>query len=208
MLPTKVLIADDHPLIREGVRACIESPNIEVVGEATNGQEAVTLAQSLNPDIIIMDIHMPELTGLEATREIKKKNPRIHVLILSMHDDPEYVREFIDSGAQGYLLKDSGLHLLAEAIQALKEGHAFFSAKVSQSLLQTLRAADIQESPLSKREQEVLIHLARGASYKKAAQQLGIEVSTIKRHRHNILNKLELDTTEDLVKYALKNRLI
>jgi len=215
MKPLRILIADDHEFIRRGIRAVLEKqPNCEIVGEAGDGREAVQLAATSLPDIAILDVTMPELNGFDATRQMLQENPNIKVLVLSMHESEQIVREVLASGARGYILKsDAGRDLLS-AVDSLASGKPFFTSKVSELLLNVYlkRGAAPQESGdapsvLTAREREILQLLAQGKSNKEVATTLYISVRTVETHRSNMMSKLNLHSMAELVRYALKNQI-
>jgi DNA-binding NarL/FixJ family response regulator len=212
---THVLVADDHAVVRKGLRSMLEShPGWEVSAEATNGREAVALSLEHKPDIVVMDINMPELNGLEATRQICKALPETRVLILSAHDSEQLVREMLVSGARGYVLKaDAGEDLIA-AVEALTVGRLFFTSSVSEFVMRGLRTGEeggkFPELPprLSPREREVIQLLAEGKTNKEVAARLDISVKTAETHRKHIMDKLDLHSLSDLVRYAIQNGII
>jgi len=212
MKERRILIADDHELLRRGLAATLaERPGWNVVGEAGTGREAVEAAATLAPDVIILDLSMPELNGLEATRQILANHPDIRILILTMHDSEQVVRDVLDAGAQGYLLKsDAGRDLLA-AVEALLEDRPYFTSKVARMVLHGyLRPSENEASasPLSSREREIVQLLAEGNSNKEVATHLGISVKTAETHRTNIMRKLNFRSITDLVRYAIRNHII
>jgi DNA-binding NarL/FixJ family response regulator len=210
--PLRILIADDHEIVRRGLRALLETrPDWEVVGEAVTGRQAVEEARRLVPDVVIMDITMPEMNGLEATRQVRKEVPEIEVLVLSVHDSEQLVREVLEAGARGYVLKsDAGRDLVA-AVESMCQHKPFFTAKVSEMMLEGfLRGgpAEAQKLPpaLTAREREIVQLLAEGKSNKEAADVLGISVKTVETHRSHVMAKLNLHSMSDLVRYAVRNR--
>jgi DNA-binding NarL/FixJ family response regulator len=212
--PLRILIADDHEIVRRGLRALLETrPDWEVVGEAVTGRQAVEEARRLVPDVVIMDITMPEMNGLEATRQVRKEVPEIEVLVLSVHDSEQLVREVLEAGARGYVLKsDAGRDLVA-AVESMCQHKPFFTAKVSEMMLEGfLRggSAEAQKLPpaLTAREREIVQLLAEGKSNKEAADVLGISVKTVETHRSHVMAKLNLHSMSDLVRYAVRNRFI
>ena len=217
MKKTRILVADDHELVRRGVLASIQQfrPDWEVCGEASNGREAVASAASLKPDIVVMDISMPEMNGLEATRQILKENPEIEVLILSMHESEQLVHEVLASGARGYVLKaDAGNDLIA-ALEALRQHKLFFTSRISEVVLRGYltgpRSAGGDAGltgQLSQREREILQLVAEGKSNKEVATTLNLSVKTVETHRARIMEKLDLHTVSDLIRYAVRNHVI
>jgi DNA-binding NarL/FixJ family response regulator len=211
---TRILIADDHDLMRRGIRELLETqPGWQVCGEASNGREAVELATKLKPQIAIVDIGMPELNGLEATRAIKKACPHTEVLIFTMHETEQLVRDLLAAGALGYVLKSDASRHLISAVEALTQHKPFFSAKVSEQVLDGYLKAQPAEtigpvSRLTPREREIVQLLAEGKSNKEVADRLGISVKTAETHRAAIMRKLELPSLPDLVRYAIRNKII
>jgi len=215
MAKTKVLLADDHRLMRAGLRFVIEqNPEFTVVGEADDGRQAVSMAESLRPDVVVMDIGMPNLNGIEAARQITAAQPEISVVMLSMHSDEGYVLRALKAGAKAYLLKDSAEADLGQAIEAVRGGKSFFSPAVSRLLLEDyvrkLKRAGVEDSfdLLSAREREVLQLVAEGKSSKEIATLLNLSVYTVETHRSNILQKLNLHGIPDLILYAVRKGLI
>jgi two-component system, NarL family, response regulator NreC len=215
MAKTKVLLADDHRLMRAGLRFVIEqNPEFIVVGEADDGRQAVSMAESLGPDVVVMDIGMPSLNGIEAARQITASQPEISVVMLSMHSDEGYVLRALKAGAKAYLLKDSAEADLGQAIEAVRGGKSFFSPAVSRLLLEDyvrkLKRAGVEDSfdLLSAREREVLQLVAEGKSSKEIATLLNLSVYTVETHRSNILQKLNLHGIPDLILYAVRKGLI
>lgn len=205
-----ILLADDHAVVRNGFRMILNAQeDLEVVGEAANGREAVELAQSLQPDIIVMDVTMPELNGIEATRRVCEIAPRTRVLALSMHKDSVYVREILRAGAKGYLLKDSGERDLLEAVRAVGRGDGFLSPSVADAVLNDYRKHVTNPLDLlTTREREVLQWIAEGKTNKEIAQALSLSVYTVEAHRGRILEKLNLHSTGELVRFAVRNGVI
>ena len=208
-----VLVCDDHALFREGVKTILNSqPDIEVVGEAANGKEAVDLALRLKPDVIVMDIAMPILRGFEAVRRIRKAQPEAKVLILTVYDDEDLIARCLDAGAVGYVLKDSPPLQLVYAIRAIHQGRQYLSAGaltgvVRQHVAQTSEFKDSYEL-LSDREREILVLLAEGLSLKDIAAQLHLSVKTVDAHKYNLMRKLDLHHRGELIRYAIRKHLI
>jgi len=206
-----VLLADDHMIVREGLRALLEAEgDIEVVGEAQTGREAVQLTKSLRPGVVVMDIAMPLLNGLEATRRIVKAAPATRVLILSAHGDDEYVRQAVMLGAAGYLVKQTSADLLSKAIREIQKGNTFFSPSVANRLHKlSLESSDgrevikVKKTALSSREVEVLQLIAEGKANKQVARELGISIKTVEKHRQHLMSKLDLHDTAGLTRYAI-----
>jgi DNA-binding NarL/FixJ family response regulator len=208
---TRILVADDHEVVRSGLRMILEKqPGFEVVGEAANGQEAVEAAVALRPDVVVLDYMMPVQNGVEATREIRARSPRTEVLIFTMHDSEAIVEDVLAAGARGYLLKaDANTHLIA-AVQALSRHEAYISGKISANLLDTLltRRQAKKRDVLTPRERAVVQLIAEGNTNKDACARLGVSLKTIESHRAAAMRKLGLHSTADLVRYALRNRMI
>jgi DNA-binding NarL/FixJ family response regulator len=211
----RILVADDHGIIRKGLKLLLERvPGMQVVGEAGDGREAVRLASELHPDVVIMDIAMPLLNGIDATTQILREDPQIGVIILSMHADESYVMRALNAGAKGYLLKDSADDDLPNAVRTVAEGKPFFSPAIAQTLLEDyvrlMREHGVQDSYdlLTEREREVLQLLAEGKSNKEVATVLGLSPYTVESHRNNLMQKLNLHNTADIVLYAVRKSII
>lgn len=206
----RVLLADDHAILRKGVRMLISSqPDMEVVGEAKTGREAIEEARKLKPDVVVMDVSMPELNGIEGTRQICDELDHTRVIGLSMHKDAVYVREILRAGARGYLLKDSDDDDLIRAIRAVSRGEAFLSPAVSDAVLTDYRRhVSNPVDLLTSREREVLALVAEGKTNKEIANQLNVSVYTVESHRGSVMEKLNLHNTGDIVRFALRNGLI
>ncbi|WP_460756936.1 response regulator [Marinomonas epiphytica] len=210
-LPSRlgVLLVDDHTLVLDGLQARLElEENIDIVGTASNGQEALDKAAQLKPDLVLMDVSMPVLNGLEATKRFKAEQPSIKILMLSMHNDKEYILSLIQSGANGYVLKDVSSEELVQAINTVHQGGTYFSAGASASLFSPESNNSAQCDELTKRETAVLKEIASGLLNKEIAQVLDISVRTVETHRQNIKNKLDIHTSAGLVKYAIEHQLI
>jgi DNA-binding NarL/FixJ family response regulator len=211
----RVLIADDHAIVREGIRALLTlSDDIAVVGEAADGHEAVEAARRLNPDIILMDIAMPGLGGLEATIEIKKENPDAKILVLSQYEDREYVRRFLKLGVSGYVLKKAAGSALTAAIRAAARGGLVLDPEIAREAMRDQSAgapASDDSDPydaLTDREKQVLKLVAEGRSNKEVAEVLGISVKTAMSHREHIMQKLDLHSRTELIRFALRKGVI
>ena len=202
----RILLVDDYPMVNDGLRLCLETrDNIEVVDTVRDGQQALSAYDMLKPDIVIMDINMPNMDGLEALEKLKAKHPDVKVIILSMHSSREYVTRAVRSGAKGYLLKDVPFDDVIAAIEATARGATYFSEAASKFLFQRY---DEPEADLSDREKEVLTLIAKGNSNKSIARQLELSVRTAETHRRNIKQKLQLSSTAELTQYAISQGLI
>jgi DNA-binding NarL/FixJ family response regulator len=212
----KVLIVDDHTLFRKGIRKLLESiDGTTIVGEAADGRDAVKKVAALKPNVVLMDISMRDMNGLEATREIRTNFPDTSVILLTMHDNEEHLKQSLEFGASGYLLKDASAQELYLAIEAANRGETYLSPSVSRKMinkfLQVRQQPDQEEhslSALSRRELEILGLLAEGKSNKVIADELCISIKTVEKHRTNIMQKLEIHNIVDLVKYAIKHGII
>ena len=211
-----VLLAEDHMIVREGLRRLLEAESdIEVVGEAANGRQAVAMARKLRPAVVIMDIAMPLLNGLEATRQIRQAVPDVKVLILSAHSDDAYVERVTALGATGYLIKQTSAHFLSEAIREVQKGNTFFSPSIAKRLCHQnqksldrkgrLKAKVVRLSP---REREVLQLIAEGEANKQVAAELGISIKTVEKHRDHLMRKLDIHDTAGLTRYAIEAGII
>jgi two-component system, NarL family, nitrate/nitrite response regulator NarL len=216
MKPITVLLADDHMVVREGLRSLLRAESgLVVVGEASNGRRAVELVQKLRPSVVVMDLAMPQLNGLEATRQILRAAPATKVLILSAHSDDEYVERVLAAGAAGYLLKQSSAEILAQAIRAVEQGRPVFSPTIARRLH---RGGEPPPGPgprggrrrslLTSREEEVLQLVAEGAPNKRVATELGISIKTVEKHRQALMDKLAIHDTAGLTRYAIANGVI
>lgn len=213
MKPTRVLLADDHTLVRAGLRKLLESmPEVTVVGEADDGLALLALAATLQPDLVLMDIAMAGLNGLEATARLLKAQPGIRVLILSMHQNEEYVRQALRNGAMAYLLKDAAPAELELAIQAVQRGETYLSPAVSRGVVsdyvQRLRGDVAPADALTPRQREVLQLVAEGLSTKEIARRLDLSVKTVDTHRSQLMKQLDIHEVAGLVRYALRSGLI
>lgn len=212
----RILVADDHEVVRKGLIAMLQAqPEWQVCGEAEEGRDAVEKAQSLKPDVIILDIGMPNLNGLEATRQILKVNPQARVLILTLHDSDQVVREVLNAGARGFLLKSDAARDLVAAVEALRRNKTYFTSKVASMVLEGYLKAGTKgaavapgRNRLTPREREIVQLLAEGKSTKEVAVALGLSVKTAETHRSNIMRKLQLHSVSDLVLYAVRNNIV
>ena len=215
MKTLRILIADDHGIVRRGLRLQLEQRgDFEVVGEAVDGREAVRTAAELAPDVVIMDIGMPNLNGVQATTQIVKQRPETGVIILSMHSDEGYLRRALAAGAKGYLLKDSADVDLHRAVEAVANGKSFFSPAIANTLLEDYmrqlqqRGLDDSYDLLTDREKEVLQLLAEGRSNKEVATALNLSTATVETHRTHLMQKLDLHNAADIVLYAVRKKII
>jgi DNA-binding NarL/FixJ family response regulator len=209
----RVLIADDHEIVRHGIRTIVRSrPEFEVCAEASDGRQAVQMASSLKPDIVVIDIGMPQLNGLDATRQILQNDPKVQVLVLTMHESEQIVRDVLAAGARGYLLKTDAGRDLISALEALAGHKTFFTSKVAEIVLETYLNGG-SERPVAKdiltaREREVVQLLAEGKSTKEVAVALGLSVKTAETHRSNLMRKLDIHSVGELVLYAVRNNIV
>jgi two-component system response regulator NreC len=215
MPPIRILLADDHTMVRDGLRALLDrQPDLEIVAEAADGRECVQLAEEHSPNVVMMDIAMPQMNGIEATRRILAANPATAVVMLSMHQDESYVLQSLKAGARGFLLKDSPREDVIEAIRTAAQGRSFLSRKVSRMLqedfIEQLQSKGLDDTYdlLTDREREILQLLAEGRANKEVANLLNISPTTVETHRGHILRKLSLHGTADLILYAVRKRII
>ena len=215
MAEIRVLLADDHSLLRKGVKSVLaQDPGIKIVGEADEGAAAIRMAETTGPDVVILDVAMPGLNGLDAAAQITRKGRGIGVIVLSMYSDEEYLVRAVSVGVRGYLLKDSAEPDLVRAVRAVAAGHTFFSPAIADMLLDDylvrLRTQNVQDSYelLTEREKHVLQLLAEGKSNKEVATALSVGLSTIETHRLNLMRKLDLHNTAELVLYAVRKKLL
>jgi DNA-binding NarL/FixJ family response regulator len=208
----RILIADDHDVVRAGIRLLIKKePGWEVCGEAADGRQAIALAEKLQPDVVVLDLTMPELNGLEATRQIKRRMPSVEVVILTAHDDEDFVHQVFDAGARSYILKTEATRHLVPAVRSAHAHKPFFTRKVSEIIFARYLdrgTADPRNNSLTPREHELVQLLAEGKSNKEAAGTFGVSVKTVESHRSAIMHKLALRSVSDLVRYAIRNKII
>ncbi len=212
----RILVVDDHDVVRRGLRSVLEAhPGWQVCAEATNGRDAVAQAEELKPDVIVMDISMPDMNGLEAARQIKKTCPKVEIVMLSVHFSDQLVREIVDAGAKSYILKSDAERDLVIAVEAVANHRSYFTTQVSEMVMDGFRRRDAAPSPqalkrerLTSREREIVQLLAEGRSSKQVASTLGISTKTAETHRANIMRKLEIHSVSDLVRYAVRNQII
>jgi two-component system, NarL family, response regulator NreC len=214
MSAIRVLIADDHKIIRDGLKTLVEKESeMEVVAEAENGRETIRLAQKFNPNIVIMDVTMPDMNGIEATRKIREENSKIRVIALSMHSDRRYVLGMLEAGAAGYLLKDSAFDELVEAIRQAADGKMYLSPRIADVVVKgyldkASGTSHASNSMLTPREREVLQLLAEGMAAKEIATHISVSVKTVETHRRNMMIKLDLRSIAELTKYAVREGLV
>jgi len=214
LMETKVLLADDHTILREGLRMVLDAqPQITVVGEASDGREAVEMAETLRPDVVVMDIAMPNLNGLDATRQIKKRWPEIRVVILTMHENQQYLMQIVKAGATGAVLKRSAGTELLTAIKAAARGQSYFSPSIASMMLEDyrlrLRDEGIDDPEvLTEREREVLQLVAEGLTNQEIADALFVSIKTVQTHRSHIMEKLGVHDRTELVKYAIRTGMV
>jgi DNA-binding NarL/FixJ family response regulator len=213
--PIRILLADDHTVVRDGLRALLErQPDMTVVAEAADGRDSVRLAEEQSPDVVVMDIAMPNMNGIEATRRILALNPATAVVILSMHQDESYVLRSLKAGARGYLLKDSLRSEVIDAIRSVSQGRSYFTRKVSLILQEDYvrelerRGLDDSYDLLTDREREVLQLVAEGRTNKEVAAMLNVSLTTVETHRTHILQKLDLHSVPELILYAVRKGII
>jgi DNA-binding NarL/FixJ family response regulator len=214
MMPLRILVVDDHAVVRRGVRSLLEShEGWEVCGEATTGRDAVEQSRRLQPDVVVMDLSLPELNGLDATRQILKDAPDAEVLVLTMHHSEELARDVLKAGARGYVLKSDADENLIAAVDSLRQHKPFLTSTVTEFVLDDYmrRAGGLDDRPsisLTAREREIIQLVAEGQSNKETALSLGVTVKTVEAHRANIMRKLRLRSVSDLVRYAIRNQIV
>ena len=208
----RLLLADDHEVVRRGLKALLEAkPGWTVVGEAVTGREAVEKAKALKPQVVILDMSMPELNGLEATRGILKAVPDTRVLVLTQHESEELVRAFLEAGVQGYLVKSDAARDLIAAVESLEQGRPFFTSKVARMVLEGYLEAQAKSgcrNALTPSERQIVQLLAEGNTNKQVASALNVAVKTVETHRAHIMRKLQLHSVSDLVRYAVRNNML
>ena len=210
----RVIIADDHAVVRQGIRIVLEDvPGLEVLAEAGDGEEVLALLADHQPDLLVLDISMPKKNGLEVAKELRSQGSEVGILVLSMHDNPEYVLEAVRAGADGYILKDVGPSELREAVQAVVEGREYFTDRVTHQLSVALREELERERQRSKldqltgREREVLVRVAKGRTNREIAEEFGISPRTVETHRERVMAKLRIHTVAGLTRFVVENGL-
>lgn len=210
----RVIIADDHAVVRQGIRTVLEDiPGLEVLAEAGDGEEVLGLLAGHQPDLLLLDISMPRKTGLEVAKELRAQGSEVGILVLSMHDNPEYVLEAVRAGADGYILKDVGPAELRDAVQAVAEGREYFTERVTHQLSVALREELERERQRSKldqltgREREVLVRVAKGRTNREIAEEFGISPRTVETHRERVMAKLRIRTVAGLTRFVVENGL-
>lgn len=213
-MPIRVLLADDHKMIRHGLRSLIKvEKEMEVIAEAADGQSAVRSASKLSPDVVVMDIGMPDLNGIEATRQITTRKQHVKVIGLSMHSDRRYVSQMLKAGASGYLHKDDAFEELADAIRTVMKGHTYLSPGIAKTVVDEYRRTSLDKNDgtvfttLTDREREVLQNVTEGNTTKETAAALGVSIKTIETHRLKIMDKLNIHSIAELTKYAVREGL-
>ena len=208
-MPLRVLLADDHVLVRQGLKSLLEREGFQVVGDASDGQEALRLATSLQPDIAVMDISMPILNGLNAAREMSRSCPKIKTILLTQHEESQYVSEAMEAGVKGYVLKNQVASDLLLAIRQVSRGQTYLSPGVSQAVVEAYHSkSEKPRNPLTSRERQVLQLIAEGKSTKDVASLLGISVKTAESHRTRLMHKLDIHETASLVLYAVRQGIV
>lgn len=214
LAPIRVLLADDHAIVREGLRMVLAAhPQIDVVGEAADGRQAADMVDELEPDVVVMDIAMPNLNGLEATRQIKRRHPQVNVVILTMHENQQYLVQIVSAGATGCVLKRSAGTELFTAIEAASKGESYFSPTIATMVLNEYRRLVVEpegthDSLLTEREREILQLIAEGKTNREIAELLVLSIKTVQAHRANIMDKLGAHDATDLVKHAIRMGMI
>lgn len=208
-MPTRVVLGDDHALVRQGLKALLEREKFQVIAEASDGQEVVRHAETLSPDVAVIDISMPTLNGIDAARELARCCPKTKTILLTQHEEEQYIHEALQAGVRGYVLKSQAASDLVHAIQQVCRGGFYLSPGVSQAVVQAYRSkSDKPSDPLSGRERQVLQLIAEGRSTKDVASLLGISVKTAESHRSRLMQKLDIHETASLVRYAVRRGLV
>ncbi|MHB8501738.1 MAG: response regulator [Candidatus Acidiferrales bacterium] len=208
-MPIRIVLADDHVLVRQGLKSLLEREGFQVVGEASDGQEALCQVESLHPDIAVMDISMPTLNGLNAAREMSRASPKTKTILLTQHDEGQYIREALEAGVKGYVLKNQVASDLLLAIRQVSRGQVYLSPGVSSAVMEAyLSKSEKSKNPLTLRERQVLQLIAEGKSTKDVASLLGISVKTAESHRTRLMQKLDIHETASLVLYAVRHGIV
>ena len=208
-MPIRIVLADDHALVRQGIKSLLEREGMQIVAEAADGQEAVRQAEGQNPDVVVMDIGMPTLNGMDAARELGKRCPKTKPILLTQHDEDQYVSEALDAGVKGYVLKSQVASDLLLAIQQVLRGQVYLSPGIAAAVMTAYRSRDQRAAdPLTARERQVLQLIAEGKSTKDVASLLGVSVKTAESHRSRLMQKLDIHETASLVRYAVKRGLV
>src|ERR1700746_3473043 len=208
-MPIRIVLADDHALVRQGLRTLLERERFQVVAEASNGQEMIRLAESLHPDIVVTDIRMPILNGIDAVRELARSCPKTKTILLTQHEEEQYVHEALEAGVRGYVLKSQVASDLVHAIHQVARGEFYLSPGVSKAIVEVYRTkSDRVPDPLTGRERQVLQLIAEGKSTKDVASVLGVSVKTAESHRSRLMQKLDIHETATLVRYAVRRGLV
>jgi two-component system response regulator NreC len=208
-MPIRVVLADDHALVRQGLKALLEREGFQVAGEASDGQEVVRLVSNLRPDVAILDIGMPILNGIDAARELQKSSPRTKTILLTRHDEDQYVTEALRGGVKGYVLKNQAATDLVHAIREVSRGGIYLSPNISRTVVEALVSkSELPADPLTSRERQVLQLVGEGKSSKEVATLLGISLKTAESHRTRLMQKLDIHETASLVRYAIRRGII
>jgi two-component system, NarL family, response regulator NreC len=208
-MPIRIVLADDHVLVRQGLKSLLEREGFQVVAEASDGQEALRHVESLQPDIAVMDISMPTLNGLNAAREVKRASPKTRTILLTQHDESQYIRDALEAGVKGYVLKSQVASDLVLAIRQVSRGQVYLSPGVSSAVMEAYQSkSEKSKNPLTSRERQVLQLVAEGKSTKDVASLLGISVKTAESHRTRLMQKLDIHETASLVLYAVRRGIV
>ncbi len=206
-MPVRLILADDHVLVRQGLKSLLETEGFVIAAEAADGREAVRLARTENPDVAVLDISMPHFNGLSAALELSHAAPRVRLIVLTQHDEPQYVSEALRCGVRGYVLKNQAARDLVHAIRSVCRGEVYLSPGVASAIAETYSAAKAEAAALSVRERQVLQLIAEGDSTKRIAVRLGISAKTVESHRTKLMQKLDIHDTATLVRYAIRRGL-
>ena len=204
-MPIRIVLADDHRIVRDGLRALLEREGFAIAGEASDGQEAVRVAREARPDVVVLDIRMPNIGGLDASRELQKCAPRPKIIVLTRHDEAQYVAEALRAGIDGYVLKSQAVSDLVQAIQQVTRGGVYLSPNVARAVVEAcVSSTDLAGPSLTSRERQVLRMVGEGKSMKEVASLLGISANTAESHRFSLMRKLDIHQTAGLVRYAIR----